>query len=91
MKPVGGVNLGNLGQSLRLQCKDCGTRWPGATTMEAVQLHFQAGHDTGKVTLSLVPVCTCGAAMESTTAGHFKDYFRCPACTSTGFVKRDGQ
>jgi len=85
--------LGNLNDSLRLQCKPCGWRPPDNATMEAVQLHFQVEHDTDEVTLDLKPVCTCGAAMEHTvtrpTGGGFKDYVQCNACRSTGFVKRD--
>lgn len=83
------ADLGNLNSSLRLQCKPCGWRPPDDAAMEAVQLHFQVEHDTDAVTLDLLPVCTCGAAMEHTGTSHFKDYFRCGACGNTGFVKRD--
>ena len=86
-------DLGNLGKSLRLHCKECAWRPPEDTTMEAVQLHFQVEHDTDQVTLDLLAVCSCGAAMThvrtAPTGGGFKDYVECGACGSTGFVRRD--
>jgi hypothetical protein len=86
-------DLGNLNDSLRLQCKECSWRPPDGASMEAVQLHCQVEHDTDKVALNLVPVCSCGASMEHTatkpTGGGFKDYVKCGACGNTGFVKRD--
>ena len=86
------TDLGNLGRSLRFHCKDCRWRPPEDTTMEAVQLHFQVEHDTDAVTLDLLAVCECGAAMEHAatkpTGGGFKDYVRCAACGSTGFIRR---
>lgn len=87
------ADLGNVNSSLRLQCKDCDWRPPEDMTMEGVQLHFQVEHDTDQVTLDLLPVCSCGTAMEhvrtAPTGGGFKDYFECKACGNTGFVKRD--
>jgi ribosomal protein S26 len=87
------ADLGNLNSVLWLHCKDCGWRPPEDTTMEAVQLHFQVDHDADQVTLDLLPVCTCGAAMEHTatkpTGGGFKDYVRCASCGNAGFVRRD--
>jgi DNA-directed RNA polymerase subunit RPC12/RpoP len=87
------ADLGNLNGTLRLHCKDCGWRPPEDAVMEAVQLHFQVEHDTDQVTLDLLAVCACGAAMGHTvtkpTGGGFKDYVLCPACGSAGFVKRD--
>jgi hypothetical protein len=87
------ADLGNLNSTLRLHCKECSWRPPEDTTMEAVQLHFQVEHDTDQVTLDLLAVCSCGAAMEHTvtkpTGGGFKDYVRCTACGNAGFVKRD--
>ena len=87
------ADLGNLFRSLSLHCKECGQRWADGTTMEAVQLHCQVEHDTDKVALDLLPVCSCGAAMEHSESkpggGHFKDYFKCAACGNTGFIRRD--
>lgn len=88
------ADLGNLNRSMRLQCKPCGWRPPDDATMEAVQLHFQVEHDTDAVTLDLVAVCACGAAMthvrSAPTGGGVKDHMACGACGNTGFVKRDG-
>lgn len=89
------ADLGNLNQSMRLQCKPpCSWRPPDDALMEAVQLHFQVEHDTDEVTLDLAVICSCGAAMEHTrtapTGGGFKDHVKCGACGNTGFVKRDG-
>ena len=86
------MSLGNINDRLRLQCKPCGATWPGETTMEAVQLHFQVGHDTDDVKLDLIPACRCGASMthaESATArGLTTDFWRCGACGNTGYVTR---
>lgn len=86
------ADLGNLNDSLRLHCKECGYRPPEDATMEAVQLHFQVDHDTDQVALDLLAVCPCGAAMEHTrtapTGGGLKDYVKCGASGNTGFVKR---
>lgn len=85
--------LGNLNSSMRLQCKICNWRPPDDAIMEAVQLHFQVEHDTDAVTLDLVAVCSCGAAMTfvrtAPTGGGFKDHMECGACGNKGFVKRD--
>lgn len=88
------MDLGNLNKTLQLQCQHCGWRPPEDAVMEAVQLHCQVEHDTDKVVLDLVPVCTCGATMEFLHSrpngpGSTKDYFSCPACGNTGFTKRE--
>lgn len=89
------ADLGNLNKSLQLHCKDCGWRPPEDATMEAVQLHCQVEHDTDEVTLDLLAVCSCGAAMghvrTAPTGGGFKDYVKCGACGNTGFLKRDAE
>jgi hypothetical protein len=85
------ADLGNLNDSLRLKCKRCEYLPPDSAKMEAVQLHCQVEHDTDKVELDLVPVCSCGTAMEHTGSGQFKDYFKCAACGNTGHVKRDAK
>jgi hypothetical protein len=88
------ADLGNLNHTLRFQCKQpCAWRPPEDMTMEAAQLHFQVEHDTDEVRFDLVPVCSCGAAMEHAvsrpTGGGFKDYVECKACGSTGFIRRN--
>lgn len=89
------TDLGNLNDSLRLQCKHCGHRPPEDSAIEAFALHCQIEHDTDKVELDLVAVCTCGAAMTHTqtrpAGGGFKDYVTCPACGNTGHIKREGE
>lgn len=89
------ADLGNLNDSLRLKCKHCEYLPPDAAKMEAVQLHCQVEHDTDKVELDLLPLCTCGAAMEHTFSkpmrGGTWDHFRCAACGNTGHCSRDGK
>lgn len=86
-------DLGNLYERLRLECIHCG--WPAPDDMQlaVVQAHMDMDHDTAEVALSLVPACTCGTTMahthSSSADGVKKDYFRCPADGSTGFVLRD--
>lgn len=83
------ADLGKLNKSLRLKCKRCEYLPPETATVEAVQLHCQVEHDTDEVELDMVALCACGAVMEHTGSGHFKDYFKCAACGNTGHVKRD--
>lgn len=87
------ADLGNLNRTLRLQCSGCGWVPPAGMRMDHARLHFQVEHDTDQVTLTLVPVCSCGAAMAIShsrpTGGGFKDYASCAACGNTGFVKRE--
>lgn len=89
------TNLGKLNDRLRLICPLCQWIPPSAAVMEAVELHFQVEHDTRKVRLELIPVCTCGATMTFVNAaesapgsGRFKDYHHCSSCGNTGFVVR---
>lgn len=86
-------DLGSRNRRMRLQCQPCGWRPPEDATMEAVQLHFQVEHDTDKVTLDLVALCSCGAAMTVTNTrpagpGQVKDYLSCAACGNTGHLTR---
>ena len=90
------TDLGNLNSRLRLECRFCQWVPPEGMQMAIVQAHFDMDHDTGVVHLNLVPACTCGASMEHTesrpTGGGSKDYFRCSADGSTGFVvSQDGR
>ena len=86
-------DLGNRGASMRLQCKPCGWVPPADMTMQDARLHFQVDHDTDKVTLDLVAVCSCGEAMTHTesrpTGGGMKDYLVCGVCGNTGYVRRE--
>ena len=87
-----GVNLGNLGKRMRLECSACGWIPPEDTTMEAVQLHCQVEHDTDQVRLNLAAGCRCGATMRvagsATHGGRTMDSFRCEACGNTGYTDR---
>lgn len=87
------ADLGCLNGSLELQCKLCDYRPRRRTKVEAVALHCQVEHDTAELAMDLVAVCACGASMEHAetrpTGGGFKDYVRCPACGSTGYIRRD--
>ncbi len=61
--------------------------------MGVAQAHMQTEHGTTEVHFDLAAACTCGTTMvlESSrpTGGGFKDYFVCPACANTGFVRRE--
>lgn len=66
---------------LVLQCKHCDYRPPEDAVMEAFQLHCQVEHDTDKLEMDLVVVCTCGSTMKLVrtreTATGFVDRFEC--------------
>lgn len=86
--------LGNLASRLRLQCHHCAWLPPEDMEMALVEAHYGLEHPgAGQVALDLKPVCPCGDPMEhvrtAPTGGGFKDWFRCAACGSTGFLKRD--
>jgi hypothetical protein len=80
---------------MSLDCKACTntrTNWPDDTPMEAVALHFNVEHDTDKIEINLVAVCTCGEAMKFVSSAHWRnditDFFSCSVCGNTGYTER---
>jgi len=87
-------DLQNIADRLRLRCHECEWLPPDDLEMALVEAHYGMEHPGAeKIKLDLLPVCTCGTVMEFAhtrpTGGGFRDYFRCPADKSTGFVRRD--
>lgn len=83
--------MAQITPTMVLECA-CGLRPGDDAELGTMQLHSQVEHGTDEVSLNLVAACTCGTTMELTetraTGGGFKDWFRCPACGNTGFVRR---
>lgn len=86
------MNLGNVNNSMRLQCQTCGWPPPEDAKMEAVQLHFQVDHDTNDVKLDLVAACKCGEAMtlvqSHTHKGITTNFYCCGVDGNTGYTTR---